>query len=158
MPSLKELKARKRSDYPYILEYRTRWSDNDMYAHMNNAMYTVLYDAVINTYLVEACGMRPHHSPQHALVVHSQIDYFGSISFPKVAELALRVARLGHSSVTYDVALFEKGVDEVRSVGEFVQVFVERETGRPNAATGMSAAYKEGLEKILVQGDAKSKI
>lgn len=37
--SFQEKKKRKRSDYKYFLEYRTRWSDNDMYHHMNNPVY-----------------------------------------------------------------------------------------------------------------------
>jgi acyl-CoA thioester hydrolase len=57
---------------------------------------------------------------------------------------------LGKSSVTYEIALFERGVDEVKSVGEIVHVFVDRETGRP-AAKGMNGDLKEGLRKILVQ-------
>lgn len=40
--SVAELKQRKRADYPYILEYRTRWMDNDMYDHMNNSVYSFL--------------------------------------------------------------------------------------------------------------------
>lgn len=51
-------------------------------------------------------------------VVHSHNDYFASISFPAVAELAMRVNKLGKSSVTYEIALFEKGVDRVCSVGQ----------------------------------------
>lgn len=53
------------------------------------------------------------------MVVHSHCDYFDSISFPAVAELAMRVNKLGKSSVTYEVGLFEKGNDKVRCVGEF---------------------------------------
>jgi hypothetical protein len=47
----------------------------------------------------------------------------------------------------------QKGVDEVRAVGEFVHVFVQRETGKP-AATGMSARMRAGLEKIYVGAEA----
>lgn len=83
--------------------------------------------------------------------VHSHNDYFSSIAFPAVAELALRVNKLGKSSVTYEVALFEQGCDEVKSVGEFVHVFVDRATGRPNA-NGMESTMKRGLERILVGG------
>jgi hypothetical protein len=57
--------------------------------------------------------------------------------------------RLGNSSVTYEVALFERGVEEVKSVGELVHVFVNRETGRP-ATSGMNNDLKAGLQKILV--------
>lgn len=37
-----QLKSRRRSDYLYHLEYRTRWSDNDMYHHVNNSIYNFL--------------------------------------------------------------------------------------------------------------------
>lgn len=116
---------------------------------MNNTIYQQLYDSVINTYLIEHCGLRPIDGAQYGMVVHAHNDYFAQTSFPAVAELALRVNKLGTSSVTYEIAVFEKGLDKVRSVGEFVQVFVDRETGRPNAK-GMSEAMRRGLQRIVV--------
>ena len=108
------------------------------------------YDSVVNTYLIKECGLNPRTSVQYGLVVHSHSDFFGSIAFPSVAELALRVNKLGKSSVNYEVALFQKGDEEVKSVGEFVHVFVERETGRPSR-NGMREDLKEGLRNILVK-------
>jgi len=145
-----ELKKRRRSDYGYTLEYRTRWSDNDMYDHMNNSIYNFLFDSIINTYLITHCALQPPSSPQYGLVAHSHIDFFGSIAFPAIADLCLRVNKLGKSSVTHEIALFERGKEKVRAVGEVVHVFVERETGRPGVE-GMSGNIKEGLEKILVE-------
>ncbi|KFA62357.1 hypothetical protein S40285_08591 [Stachybotrys chlorohalonatus IBT 40285] len=142
-----ELKARRRSDYPFQLDYRTRWNDNDMYDHMNNSVYNFLFDSVINAYLIEHCGLHPPTSQQYALAVHSSADFFGSIAFPVVAELALRVVKFGRSSVTYEVALFEKGIEAVKAVGEFVHVFVDRATGRPST-NGMSEGLRRGLEQI----------
>ncbi|GAB1316212.1 hypothetical protein MFIFM68171_06422 [Madurella fahalii] len=150
MTDINRLKSRIRADYRYILEYRTRWSDNDMYDHMNNSIYNFLYDSVINTYLMEHCGLHPPSSPQYGMVVHSHNDYFASISFPACAELALRVNHIGNSSVTYEIALFEKGQEAAKSVGEFIQVFVDRETGRPNAK-GMNSTLRQGLERIQVE-------
>jgi acyl-CoA thioester hydrolase len=112
------------------------------------------YDSVVNTYLITHCGLHPPTSTQYGLVVHSHGDFFGSIAFPAVAELGLRVNKLGKSSVTYEVALFEKGVEEVRSVGELIHVFVDRETGRP-AAAGMIDELRKGLEKLLVRETSK---
>ncbi len=109
---------------------------------------------MINTYLMENCQLDPPRSAQYGMVVHSHNDYFGPISFPAVAELALRVNRLGRSSVTYEMALFEKGVDEAKSVGEFVQVFVDRDTGRPSAQ-GMGDVLRDGLRRISVAPASK---
>ncbi|KAH8685759.1 thioesterase superfamily protein-like protein [Tricladium varicosporioides] len=147
--SYSQLKNRTRKDYAYILEYRTRWSDNDMYDHMNNSIYNFLYDSIVNTYLIQECGLHPPSSPQYGLVVHSHGDFFGSIAFPAVADLALRVNKLGKSSVTYEIALFERGVEEVKSVGELIHVFVDRGTGRP-AANGMDSKIKDGLQRLVV--------
>ncbi|KAH9885168.1 HotDog domain-containing protein [Xylariomycetidae sp. FL2044] len=132
MASNKHLKNRTRQDYPFLLEYRTRWSDNDMYDHMNNSVYNVL---------------------SHPLMAHTHTDYFAAISYPKVAELCLRVNKLSKSSVVYEAALFEKGVEHVKAVGEFVHVFVDRATQRPNV-NGMNTQLRQGLEKLLVGGDS----
>ena len=107
------------------------------------------YDSIVNTYLIEECALHPPTSPQYGLVVHSHGDFFGSIAFPAVADLGLRVNKLGKSSVTYEIALFERGIEDVKSVGEFIHVFVDRETGRP-AVNGMSSSLKQGLQKLLV--------
>jgi len=149
-----ELKKRKRSDYGYMLEYRTRWSDNDMYDHMNNSIYNHLFDSLVNSYLSTHCSIHAPTSPQYGLVVHSHTDFFSSIAFPAVTELCLRVNKLGKSSVTYEVALFEKGAEEVKAVGELVHVFVERGTGKPGVE-GMGGVLREGLVRLSDGGKAK---
>ena len=105
---------------------------------------------MVNTYLINECGLHPPTSEQYGLVVHSHTDFFGSIAFPAVAELGLRVNKLGKSSVTYEIALFERGLEEVKALGELVHVFVERKTGRPST-TGLNLSLKEGLQKILAK-------
>ncbi|KAF4460968.1 acyl- thioester hydrolase [Fusarium albosuccineum] len=132
-----ELKARKRQDYAYMLDYRTRWNDND------------IFDSVLNAYLIENCGLHPPTSKEYGMCVHTHTDYFASVAYPAVAEVALRVNKLGRTSVTYELALFEKGVDEVKAVGEFVQVYVDRDSGRPLKA-GFSSTLRGQLEKLLV--------
>jgi acyl-CoA thioester hydrolase len=109
------------------------------------------FDSVVNAYLIEQCGLHPASSDQYGLVVHSHADYFSPIAFPAVAELGLRVNKLGGSSVTYEIGLFEKGSEEVKAVGELTHVFVQRSTGRP-AASGMDDGLRDGLEHIFVSG------
>lgn len=125
-----------------------------MYDHMNNSVYSFLFDSIINAYLIEHCGLRPSASPQIGLVVHSNADYFGSVGFPSTVDLGLRVNKLGKSSVTYEVGVFECGKEDVKAVGGYTHVFVERETNRP-AATGMSEEFRRGLERLLVVEKSK---
>lgn len=69
-------------------------------------------------------------------------------------DLALRVNKLGKSSVTYEVGVFEHGKEDVRAVGGFIHVFVDREKNIP-AANGMSSEVRRGLERILCHGKPK---
>ncbi|KAF2026870.1 Thioesterase/thiol ester dehydrase-isomerase [Setomelanomma holmii] len=146
---METLKARKRSDYGFELEYRTRWSDNDMYHHLNNSVYYFLFDSVVNTYLIKHCALHPPTSSQIGLVVHSHCDYFAPIEFPAVVDLALRVNKLGKSSVVYEIGVFERGQDDLKAVGEFIHVFVDRESRRPGKS-GMADELKAGLERLVV--------
>lgn len=125
-----------------------------MYQHLNNSVYSFLFDSIINTYLIQHCGLNPGASAHIGLVVSSYCDYFGSVSFPAVVDLGLRVIKLGKSSAMYEVGVFEKGVDEVKAVGGFVHVFVEREGMRP-ARDGMMEEMRRGLERILAAESAK---
>ncbi|KAL1304200.1 hypothetical protein AAFC00_000623 [Neodothiora populina] len=148
---LADLKKRRRSDYGHLSEYRTRWSDNDMYSHMNNSVYYFLFDSLVNAYLISNCALDPPTSALIGLVVHSHCDYFSPVGFPALVDLGLRVEKLGKNSVTYEIGVFERGVEEVKAVGQFVHVFVDRETRRPRAE-GMMLGMREGLGRLLVKG------
>lgn len=109
---------------------------------------------MVNTYLIQHCSLHPPTSSQIGLVVHSHCDYLAPIEFPAVVDLALRVNKLGESSVTYEIGVFERGSEEVKAVGEFVHVFVERESRKPGKH-GMADELKNGLSRLLSE---KSKL
>ena len=106
------------------------------------------FDSVINAYLIEHCGLHPPDSKQIGLVVHSHCDFLGSVAFPSVVDLALRVTRLGNASVTYEIGVFDSKAEDVKAVGSFTHVFVDRETNRPNPE-GMPSTIKAGLQRIV---------
>ena len=145
-------------------------SDNDMYDHMNNSVYFFLYaafptpthvlltlerfDSVINAYLIEHCGLHPPDSRQIGLIVHSHCDFLGSVAFPSVVDLALRVTKLGNASVTYEIGLFDSKAEDVKAVGSFTHVFVDRETNRP-AVDGMPSTIRASLQRIVSKKASK---
>ncbi|MFE5703439.1 acyl-CoA thioesterase [Rhodococcus koreensis] len=112
----------------------TRWSDNDMYGHLNNAVYYHLFDAAINSWLIEQAGFDPVTSPTLGVVLESGCRYFEQLGFPQELEVGIRVARLGRTSVTYDLGLFRADAPKTASVaarGRWVHVYVDRDTRRP---------------------------
>ena len=154
MANLKSLRDRRRTDYPYHLEYRTRWADNDMYNHMNNSIYLFLFDSIINTYLMEHCGRNPVSSEEVGIVVRSECNFFQSVAFPAMLDLGLKVSQLGESSVAYEVGVFEQGQEQVKAVGGYTHVFVDRAANRP-MKSGMSTVIREGLMRLVSPEKAK---
>ncbi|TRM68145.1 HotDog domain-containing protein [Schizophyllum amplum] len=138
-------KARRIEDYLYFLTYRTRWSDNDQYSHMNNAIYYHLFDSIINAFLAEHCGIEPSSAALIGLVVSSHCQFFRPVSFPQVLQLGMQVKKLGRSSVEYEVGVFEEGKDEPAAVGGYTHVFVDNRT-RKSAA--LSDEVRRGLDSL----------
>lgn len=103
-------------------------SDNDVYHHMNNSIYAFLIDSIVNAYLIEKCELNPETSDQIGLVVSSYCDYFGSVAYPSVLDLGLRVVKLGKSSVMYEVGIFDQGQDQVKVVGvQYMSLFRQKD-------------------------------
>ena len=121
----------RRIDYRYFLVIPTRWMDNDIYGHVNNVTYYSYFDTVVNEHLVRAGGLDIRHALAVGLVVENSCRYHRSLSFPDTIDAGLRVAKLGNSSVTYEIALYRRDDDSPAATGRFVHVWVERATRRP---------------------------
>ena len=126
-----KLAQARRADYPHFLTIPTRWMDNDIYGHVNNVVFYSYFDTVVNGYLIEAGGLDIHGGAVIGLVVETMCRYFQPVAFPDVIEAGLRVARLGRTSVRYEVAIFRRGEDAPAAAGHFVHVYVDRQTRRP---------------------------
>jgi acyl-CoA thioester hydrolase len=105
--------------------------DNDIYGHVNNALYYAFFDTAINQYLVAEGGLDINAGAVIAYVAESQCKYLQPIAFPETIEIGLRVGKLGNSSVRYELAIFKEGAESAAAAGYFVHVFVDRATQRP---------------------------
>src|SRR5215207_822908 len=98
-----------RSSYQYFLAITTRWKDNDVYGHVNNVEYYSFFDTVINDFLIRSGGLDIHGGGAIGLCVESQCTFKQSLAFPGTVDAGLRVAKLGNSSVGYEIGLFRAG-------------------------------------------------
>lgn len=133
-------------DYGYVADVTTRWTDNDVYGHVNNAVFYQYFDSVANRFLIEEGGLDIHGSDVIGLVVESGCQYHAPIEYPASLRVGLRVDRLGNRSVTYGLAVFTAGIDVAVAHGYFSHVFVDRETRRPIA---MPERLRNALEQLV---------
>jgi acyl-CoA thioester hydrolase len=134
-----------RDEYPNFSTLATRWMDNDVYGHINNALYYAFFDTAINEYLIKEGGLDIIAGEVIAFAAESQCQYLQALAFPDVIEVGLRVGKLGNSSVRYELAIFKKGETLAAAAGYFVHVFVNRETRRP---VPMPERIRAALERI----------
>ncbi len=120
-----------RAAYQAFRTIGTRWMDNDVYGHVNNVIYYSWFDTAVNGYLVERGVLDMHAGTTIGLVVETQCNYFAPLAFPQVVEAGLRVARIGGSSVRYEIGLFAQGAPLTAAKGHFIHVYVDRASRRP---------------------------
>jgi acyl-CoA thioester hydrolase len=123
--------AEPRSAYKAFRRIDTRWMDNDVYGHVNNVVYYSWFDTAVNAHLIEQGALDIHDGPTIGLVIETQCNYFAPVAFPQRIDAGIRVARMGSSSVRYEVGLFIEGQDTTAAKGHFVHVYVDRHTRRP---------------------------
>jgi acyl-CoA thioester hydrolase len=123
-----------RAAFKTFITMPTRWSDNDVYGHVNNVTYYSYFDTAVNQWLI-AAGLLDVHSIDEAkpvgLVVASSCQYFSSITFPQQLDIGLRIDHIGTSSVRYLLAVFAQTAPLAAAVGEFTHVYVQRTTRKP---------------------------
>ena len=120
-----------RADYSAWRTATTRWADDDVYGHMNNATYFELIDTAVNAHLIEATGGDIRDLPAIGIVAEVSCRYFEEMGFPAPVEMGLAVERLGRSSITYRIGLFQGDGDQARAEGRFVHVYVDNTAPAP---------------------------
>ena len=134
-----------RADYKVFYPINTRWSDNDIYGHVNNVVYYSYFDTAANRYLIEQGGLDISDGSIVGYVVSSGCEYHAPITYPEAVEAGLRVDRLGTSSVRYGLAIFREGSEQAAAHGHFVHVFVDRVADK---SVPIPASLRQALARL----------
>lgn len=135
----------RRGDYRAFRALQTRWTDNDIYGHMNNVVHYSLFDTAVNGWLVAQGALDLKDGAQIGLVVETGCRYHAEMAFPDTVTAGLKVAHLGRSSVRYEIGLFRNDEERAAADGFFVHVYVDRRTRAPQP---LAAPLRAALETI----------
>jgi len=137
-----------RRDFGFFAPITTRWSDNDIYGHVNNVVYYSYFDSIANLYLIQVAGLKIHSDKVVGFVVSSGCNYHEPIAYPDKLEGGFRANKISGTSVEYGVAIFREGENDAVADGFFTHVFVDRTTGKP---VRIPDPIRSALEKVLVE-------
>jgi acyl-CoA thioester hydrolase len=135
-----------RSRYRRFVPLTTRWLDNDAYGHLNNVVYLSLFDSAVNSALIAAGVLDIEQSEVIGVVVETHCNYFAALAFPQPVEAGLAIARIGRSSLSFDIGIFAAGGAETAARGHFVHVYVDRRSRKPVPLPERLLAFAKELQ------------
>jgi len=92
-----------KSDFKFIIELDTRWSDMDCIGHVNNATFlTYIESARIK--LIEDLGFLD----VPIIMASIKIDYINQLKYPSTMAIGQKISRIGNSSFDILTGIFEK--------------------------------------------------
>jgi acyl-CoA thioester hydrolase len=133
-----------RSDFSYFVDIQTRWSDNDMFGHVNNVEYYRFFEIAVAEFLMGPCALDLLTAPVIPFAAESLCRFRRPLSWPEKVVAGLRIERMGTSSVTYAIGLFGESGDAAAAEGHWVHVFVDRAQQHP---TEIPAPVRAVFEK-----------
>ena len=137
----------RRADYRHFHALTTRWMDNDAFRHVNNVNYFSFFDTAVTYFEMTEAGIDLLDGELRCVVAEVQCRYHSSVAFPDKLDVGLRVARIGGSSIRYEIGVFRAGEDVAAAEGFFIHVLVEAASQRPRP---IPDAMRERLQRIAV--------
>ncbi|WP_445217960.1 acyl-CoA thioesterase [Bradyrhizobium sp. Pa8] len=123
-----------RENFWFFHPFRVRYSEIDGQGVVFNAHYLTYFDTAITEYF-RALGFDQYADAQASgidfHVVKSVIEYKAPVRFDWELDVGARVARIGNSSLSFELAIFLKDGADTLVTGEIVWVYTNQETHRP---------------------------
>lgn len=138
-----------RADFRQFHTIGTRWSDNDVFGHVNNVVYYAWVDTAVNRFLIGAGALDLKTSEIVGVVAENGCRYFSEIAYPDTVSVGLRIAKLGRSSVRYIIGIFRENDDIASAEAHFVHVYVDRAAMRP---VPIPDATRAAMQDLMIPG------
>ncbi len=127
--------------YPLRIPVLARYADVDPLWHINNVALAQYYEeARVSTTMKVMDGQHiPTPDGERILIAHQSIDYLLEAGYPGTLEVGVGVLRIGRSSFTYGMAMFQE--DRCVSVSDAVLVYADA-----NGPAAIPERYRRRLE------------
>lgn len=133
--------------YPARTVQTLRYNDMDQAGHVNNAVYSTMFEAGRVPVLYDPDKQMPPDGC-HFSLVRITIDYLAEMTWPGEVAIGTGVTRIGNSSVSFRQGVFLDGV--CRSFADSIVVLTNGTTRKSEPLPDHARAWFEALR--LTQG------
>ena len=117
--------------YSHFSRITTRWKDNDIHGHVNNAVYNDWMDTTVSHYFRQICPSGFSGSPSFPITAHTRITFKRPITHPAQVETGIRIDRMDDQSVFSKIGIFLQGEPEAAAWGHMEHVWIDRKSSKP---------------------------
>lgn len=140
-----------KSTLKFNFTLRVRYSEIDAQGIVFNAHYLTYFDTTLTEFFRTLSIL---FSPQEAStldydyhLVKSVVEYHAPVYFDEVLDIYVGVARIGNSSLTFELFIYVADEDAPRTSGEIIWVYANRKT---NKSASLPADVIDKLEPYII--------
>ncbi len=123
-------------DFPAILDLPVLWGDQDLYGHVNNIIYVKWFESSRVQYW-DASGIGALIGPLNwgPILANVSCNFRQQIKHPDHVRVAVRISRLGRTSITMEHAVWSTQSQSIAATGASVVVLFDYGEQRPQPIT-----------------------
>lgn len=125
------MKCPRREDFRSVQQIPTRWGDVDRLGHINNAKYFTYDEQARIEYFVARRAEAGIGGGPSFILAHIACDFIEQLHHPARMDYAIRVTRIGRSSLRTEGAIFVGGRCHSRTEGVLVWFDYDAQKARP---------------------------
>ena len=119
----------KKSDFKFLHTFRVRYAEVDAQGIVFNAHCLTYFDCVITEYYRKlkynyVLEVKKYKKDFH--VIKTILDYKKPLLFDQLIEAGIRTSKIGYSSITFDIGLFESEKKKLLAIGKIIQVYTNQ--------------------------------
>ena len=121
----------KKTDFYFTNTFRVRYAEVDAQGIVFNAHYLTYFDCLITEYYRKlkynyALEVKKNQKDFH--VIKTTLEYKKPLLFDQLIDGGIRTSKIGYSSITFDIGLFECKKKKLLTIGTIIQVHVNQKT------------------------------
>lgn len=129
--------------YRFWIDERIRFADLDLLGHVNNVAFTVYAESGRAAFL-RSVGLWTPQGPRQNVIARLELDYLRELNYPGELRVGVRVLKLGRSSFTLGLGLFDGAACAATAVTVLARI--DRQSRR---AVPLDEAERSGLRPYL---------
>jgi len=122
-----------RKEFNFAFSTRVRYADIDYQGIMFNAAYLAYFDTAITEFFRARKFNNPAYTRSTDIdfhVVRALVEYKKPVTHDAEIDILVRVARIGKSSLTFNLEIHPAGNEAILTTGEIVYVHTHRQSHR----------------------------